>query len=101
MDTIIDKEKGIVTLVIDEPLNAQHLGDLQSRFEELPLGLGTTVILDCEGMDYICSSGLRIFLTMQKKATSVGAKLIIRKIQPMVKNVFTMTGFTNLFIFED
>lgn len=101
MDTIIDKENACITLVIDEPLNAMHLSDLQTRFDELPLGLGTTIILDCAGMDYICSSGLRIFLTMQKKATSVGAKLIIRKLQPMVMNVFTMTGFNGLFTIED
>lgn len=100
MDKIIDKEKGVITLVIDEPLNAQHLGDLQNQFEQLPLGLGTTVVLDCEGMDYICSSGLRIFLALQKKAVEVGAKLIIRKLQPMVQNVFDMTGFSNLFTFE-
>lgn len=101
MDTIIDKEKGIVTLTIDEPLSAQHLDELSQRFETIQLGLGTTVIFDCEGMDYICSSGLRIFLSMQKKATAVGAKLIIRKVQPLVMNIFNMTGFNNLFVFED
>lgn len=101
MDTIIDKENGVITIVIDEPLNAQHLDELSQRFEELPLGLGTKLVLDCEKMDYICSSGLRIFLTMQKKATAVGTKLIIRKLQPMVMNVFTITGFNNLFVFED
>lgn len=101
MDTILDKEKGIITLVIDEPLNAQLLNELQQNFEELNLGFGSTVIIDCEGMSYISSSGLRVFLTMQKKATSVGAKLIIRKLQPIVKNVFNMTGFDNIFVFED
>jgi len=100
MDTIIDKENAKITLVIDEPLNAQHLEELQQKVDELPLGLGTVVTLDCSGMDYICSSGLRIFLGFQKKATSVGTKLIVKGLQPLVKSVFDMTGFTNIFTFE-
>ena len=97
MDTIHDKNTGTITIVIDEPLNALHLKDLQDEVDSLAIGFGTKLILDCTGMDYICSSGLRIFLGMQKKAKAAGAELNITHLHPNVKNVFDLTGFTSLF----
>jgi anti-anti-sigma factor len=52
-------------------------------------------------MSYICSSGLRVFLQMHKDVTAAGGKLIIKGLQPLVKNVFNMTGFSNVFNLED
>lgn len=100
MDKILDKSTATITIVIDEPLNAQHLQELQDQVAEITLGFGTKLILDCTNMDYICSSGLRIFLGILKQAESVGATLIVRGVQPLVRNVFDMTGFTSMFQFE-
>ena len=100
MDTLLNKDTGTITIVIDEPLNALHLKELQDEVDSLTLGFGTKLIFDCAGMDYICSSGLRIFLTMQKTAKEAGTELRIRNLQPNVKNVFDMTGFTALFAIE-
>jgi anti-anti-sigma factor len=51
-------------------------------------------------MDYICSSGLRVFLSTYKKIAQEGGKLIIRNLQPLVKNVFDMSGFSQIFNIE-
>lgn len=101
MDVICNKDNSTVTITIDEPLNAKHLSDLQEKVKEVHLGFGSHLILDCSGMDYICSSGLREFLGMAKQAKEVGADMKIKGLQPLVKNVFDMTGFTQLFTFED
>lgn len=101
MDVISNKELSTVTITIDEPLNAKHLADLQEKVKEVHLGFGSHLILDCSGMDYICSSGLREFLGMAKEAKAVGADMTIKGLQPLVKNVFDMTGFTNLFVIEN
>lgn len=100
MDTILDKNTGSITIVIDEPLNATHLKDLQDEVDSLKIGFGTKLIFDCSGMDYICSSGLRIFLGVQKNVNAAGAELKILNLQPNVKSVFDLTGFTALFTIE-
>ena len=60
-----------------------------------------TLILDCKDLEYISSSGLRIFLTLRKAAIAKGGKVIVRSIRPEIRSVFVMTGFLNLFQIED
>ncbi len=94
-------EAKTLTVYIDGPLNAQALDGVQSKINELEINPGDIVVLDCTDMTYICSSGLRIFLAMHKDVTNRNSKLIIRGLQPLVKNVFEMTGFINIFNIED
>ena len=53
--------------------------------------------LDCNNLEYISSSGLRLFLTIRKEAAAKGGKVIIENINDEIKKVFMMTGFYNLF----
>ncbi len=101
MDVISNKETSTITITIDEPLNAKHLEKLQEKVKEVHLGFGSHLVLDCSGMEYICSSGLREFLGMAKQAKEVGADMTIKGLQPLVRNVFDMTGFAQLFTIED
>ena len=55
------------------------------------------IILDCKNLEYISSSGLRLFLTVRKEASAKGGKVIIENINDEIKKVFMMTGFFNLF----
>ena len=55
------------------------------------------ITLDCTKLDYISSSGLRLFLSLRKEAASKGGKVIIMNINDEIKKVFMMTGFYNLF----
>jgi anti-anti-sigma factor len=51
-------------------------------------------------MTYICSSGLRVFLTLNKNIVAKGGKLVIRNLEPLVKGVFDMSGFSQIFNIE-
>ena len=55
------------------------------------------ITLDCSELEYISSSGLRLFLTLRKEASAKGGKVIIENINDEIKKVFMMTGFFNLF----
>ena len=55
------------------------------------------IILDCSGLEYISSSGLRIFLSIRKEAAAHGSKVIVRDINADIRQVFMMTGFISLF----
>lgn len=55
------------------------------------------ITLDCSDLEYISSSGLRLFLTIRKEASAKGGKVIIKNINDEIKKVFMMTGFFNLF----
>lgn len=55
------------------------------------------IILDCTDLEYISSSGLRIFLGVRKDAASHGSQVIVRNINADIRQVFMMTGFISLF----
>lgn len=60
------------------------------------------IIMDCSGLNYISSSGLRIFLTMQKRMMAVGGTFKICNLQPSIQEIFDMSGFSMIFsIFPD
>lgn len=87
-------------LYANYPLDALHLRDLENDIDRLDLNLGDVVVVDCTGMTYICSSGLRVFLAFNKSIVTKGGKLIIRNLEPLVKNVFDMSGFSHIFNIE-
>jgi len=58
------------------------------------------IVLDCSALEYISSSGLRIFLNILKNSKSKGLHVYIQDINNELRSVFAMTGFTNLFEFK-
>ena len=61
---------------------------------------GKDVIIDCNGLEYIASSGLRILLGILKGAKANGSKVTLRGVNDDIKNVFKLTGFISIFDFE-
>ena len=58
------------------------------------------IVFECQELEYIASSGLRILLDVLKKTKAKGHKVILRNLNDDIKNVFKITGFINLFEFE-
>lgn len=71
--------------------------ELAAQFETLQEKANGTVILDCSKLEYISSSGLRLFLTLRKAASTKGGKVVVKDLSADVRNVFMITGFLNLF----
>lgn len=61
---------------------------------------GKNIIIDCTDLEYISSSGLRIFLGILKSAKAKGDHVYIKGISNDIRAIFTMTGFINLFEFK-
>ena len=67
------------------------------ELEQILENAATAIIFECESLDYISSSGLRVFLLAQKKISSRGASLEIHHLKPEIREVFRITGFTSIF----
>ena len=52
------------------------------------------IVFDCSELEYISSSGLRAILTIHKQLQAKGGELALCNLQPTVKSVFDLTGFT-------
>lgn len=57
----------------------------------------TKLILDCSGLNYISSSGLRVFLVVQKKMSTIKGQFRLSNLQPGIREIFDISGFSSIF----
>ena len=101
MEVTVNKQDGITIVTLDGRLDTPASPEVSARVEPVVEDASGTIILDCQKLSYISSSGLRIFLTLRKAAAAAGGKVIVRGLVPEVRSVFMMTGFLNLFQIEE
>lgn len=100
MEIIKNKEQGAMTVRLIGRLDTPAAQEIAPEMESLKNDAAGIIVLDCSEMDYISSSGLRLFLTLRKATAEKGGKIIIRGISDSIRSVFMMTGFLNLFEIE-
>lgn len=93
-----DGEKIVGLLVgrLDTVAAAQFEKDMQPLMENAD----KAIVLDCSSLEYISSSGLRLFLTLRKQTMAKGGSVTIKGVSNEIRQIFTITGFINLFAFE-
>ena len=57
------------------------------------------VVFDLADVDYISSAGLRIFLATHQKMTASGGSMTLIRVRPIVKEIFDIVGFSDVFTF--
>lgn len=93
----ITEEKEGLRAVFEGRLDTPAAVKAQQEVGSLLENANKTIILDCTNLEYISSSGLRLFLSIRKEAGAKGGKVIIENINEEIRKVFMMTGFFNLF----
>ncbi len=93
----IKEHQGGLTATIAGRLDTPSAVKAQQEITPLLENADKEIILDCEQLEYISSSGLRLFLSIRKETAAKGGKVIVEHINDDIKKVFTMTGFIKLF----
>ena len=97
LNTNICKVAGGVIITIEGRLDTMNA----RRFDTLirpVLDNGTPeIVVNCENLTYVSSSGLRCFILMQKKVDRSHGLLILKGVLPEIRNIFDMTGCSSLF----
>ena len=78
-------------------IDAATSKDLESTLNDLIEKNNTTIVIDLAGVEYISSVGLRVMLAALKKVRPKQGDVKLAALQPFVKEVFEITGFTKLF----
>lgn len=97
----IQENSGIITATLKGRLDTVASEQIVPDFNNLLEQADKNIILDCEQMEYICSSGLRLFLTLGKKTDVSGGHLTVRHPNEETKKVFKLTGFYKLLDIEE
>ena len=101
MKTKIEEVDGKIIATLEGELDTAAAIEVDQVLQPLYKSDGRDVIIECSGMEYIASSGLRILMSILKGAKAGGSKVILRHVNDDIQNVFRLTGFIGLFEFEN
>ena len=101
MEVRINETENVTTVELAGRLDTAVSQEVAAALQPVIDKAGKIIVLDCRDLDYISSSGLRIFLTVRKAASAAGGKVIVRDISTEIRQVFMMTGFLNLFEMQE
>jgi len=93
----IKNENEALIGVFNGRLDSAVADQLEKEMQPLMDSADKNIVLDCAGLEYISSSGLRLFLTLRKEVAKRGGTLTLCHINDDIRSVFTITGFFQLF----
>jgi anti-anti-sigma factor len=99
MKTTFEEKDGKFVMYFEGRLDTAAASKTEQEMKVLYDCEGHDIILDCSKLDYISSSGLRLFLGLLKTARNKNSKVLISGMNDSLRQVFAMTGFTHLFDF--
>jgi anti-sigma B factor antagonist len=82
-----------ITLAISGKLDSVTQADLARELETVFAPGVTGLVFDLTALEYISSAGLRVFLSAQKKAKSLGTTMKIVGANDAVKEIFQIIKF--------
>ena len=94
------KEATETVVVIEGRVDTVTVPDLEMKVSPIWDTPAITLVFDCEKLEYISSSGLRIILTTHKQITAKGGKFILRNLNCEVRSVIDLTGFSRILTIE-
>ena len=100
MITKIEEVYGKYVATLEGEMDTAAAVEAEEVLKPLYTSDGKDVVIDCSGLEYIASSGLRILLSILKGAKAAGSKVVMRGVNDDIKNVFKLTGFISIFEFE-
>jgi anti-anti-sigma factor len=100
MNTRIEEIDGKYIATLVGEMDTAAATEAEAVLKPLYTSNGKDVVIECQDLEYIASSGLRILLSILKGAKACGSKVVMRHVNDDIKNVFRLTGFINIFEFE-
>ena len=99
MNVTIQEQDGNMVAILEGNLNTAVAAATEKAMSPLNDVEGKDIIIDCTGLEYISSAGLRIFLGILQNVQERGVHVYIKGVNDAVNDVFTITGFCNIFEF--
>ena len=100
MEVKILEQNDQKVVVIEGRVDTVTAPDLEMKVSPIWATPGITLVFDCEKVEYISSSGLRILLSAHKQVVAKGGKFILRNLNKDVRQVIDMTGFSRILTIE-
>ena len=89
-------ENGIKIVIIEGEMDTNTSPKAESQLNELRSSGCKKLLLNFEKLDFISSAGLRVLLVTAQTLKSEGGEMRVYNLNPDVKEVFDISGFSTL-----
>ncbi|MDO9543219.1 MAG: STAS domain-containing protein [Kiritimatiellia bacterium] len=101
MQIAVEKKDAALIIRLNGHMGHASMDELNRVFDEW-LGKGNqNFIMDMSRLQYISSAGLRCLFEASTKISNLKGKLFLCGMQPAVRQVFDVSGFTSFFSIYD
>ena len=97
MKNTIEETDGKYLVTLEGEMDTAAALEAEELLKPLYTSNGKDIIIDCAGLEYIASSGLRILISILKGAKAGGSKVVLKNMNDDIKSVFKLTGFISIF----
>lgn len=91
------KKDNCTIIGITGRLDTTNYSILENKLMDMIANQQDRILVECSKMDYVSSSGLRILLMALKKITQSKGKFVLCGLQDNIREIFEISGFTNIF----
>ena len=95
------KKDNVNIISVSGKLDSYSSIDLEKKLDNLIGSAQVFLVADFDKLEYISSSGLRVLLGALKKVKKQNGDLKLAGLKPFIKEVFDISGFTQLFTITD
>lgn len=98
LKTNICKVENVIIFTLNGRLDTANAREFEIVIQpQLKNNSTDVIIINCEWLTYISSSGLRSFILLQKNMSARRGCLLLKSLRPEIRKIFDMTGCTALF----
>lgn len=98
--TEILKEGGLTIIKTDKRIDTINAGQFEKDIEPALQEDGVDLVMDCDQLNYMASSGLRIIQKTMRTVMMKKGKFKMINVSPEIYKVLAMTGFTKFMTVE-
>ncbi|MDD4821897.1 MAG: STAS domain-containing protein [Bacteroidales bacterium] len=97
MNISFETKSNFTVIHLTGRIDVTNSNDLETELIRLFEDDRYNLLINCAELNYISSSGLRVFLLAQKKVMAAQGDLIICSLQPMIREIFDISGLSTIF----
>ena len=96
MEVTTDNENGTLVARAGGRIDGTNANDFESAMQTAVSSSQGAVVLDCEGLSYISSAGLRAILRIAKEMNRRAVKFVLCSLSDPIREVFQISGFDKI-----
>ena len=101
MEITINEQSDRMVVALCGDFDSASCVEAEKSFEPLVKQLDFDLVVDCQQLNYICSTGLRLLLMLYKHQRDIGRRAILIHMNEDVRDVLYLGGYFSLYEVEE